>query len=874
MISYKNNISKLFTKMVLGLFFVGLFLHSATVFAQIDTKLKKNIDFSKKDLIVNNPQKTDSLAAQPVDSLQTKKDSLPESSLKDKLYHYAEDYTEVNEKKKFIKLYNKAHVKYQNIDLKAGVIYVDYAKNEVYAGRIRDSLGHLTQRPIFKQGSTETENDSIRFNFDTKKALVWNTYTKEGEFGMNSEVLKKYNDSVIFVKNIKFTTSTDKEHPEYYFLAKKAKIVPGKKIVIGTTQMWIEDVATPFVIPFGFFPLTETRTSGFLMPTFADTRYGYAITNGGFYWAINKYMDLQATGDIYTNGSYGLHLKSRYFKRYRFSGDLTFKLLNRIESEIPTFVKSNEWKVLWTHRRDGKSNPLSNFSANVNFGSSKYYRDSYNYVDILNTKNRLSNEFGSSISYQHRFAELPINYSINLNHSQNVNTGKINLTLPNFNLSVSRLYPFAKNGMKNNAFQRINFTYRLDAQNSITTTDSLFLKKEMWDGIKSGIKQHIPISTNMKLFKYFNLQPQVDYTEVWMFQTIEKKWDATLNNGAGGEVITPKKGFKSFRNISASTGLSTTLYGTYLFGQKHFLQGVRHTINIGLNASYNPIFDQFIKKYYNPIKDEDIKYTIFDNGMYGKPNIVESKSLQMGISNNFEAKIRSKDGKSKKIRFLTANTGYNFLADSLKINKVNLSSTANITKGFTINMGAIYDFYALDESGQNIDEFAWNKGQSIGRIESFHLNTGYNFNNKTFAQKSSKSQKTNNKNKQSYKNALFENNINWSLKVNYHFNYKNKAYHPSSTTPFKEIGTHSVTFNGDIQFSPSWRIRYQSGYDFVNKGFTATQFSFYRDLKSWEMSLTWNPFEPSYWYFKINIKSSVLQGIKYDKRKEPLKEFF
>ncbi len=855
MTNYKNNISKLFTKTSLRLFFLGLFFSSPQIFAQIKPKTTSDIVLPAKKI------------KSSADSLKIKKDSIPESTLKVPLFHEAEDYSEEDIQNKYLKLYNHAHIKYGDIDLKAGVIYVDLNKNEVYAGRIPDSLGHPSQRPFFKQGNTETENDSIRFNFKTKKALVWNTYTRQGEFGMNSEVLKKYNDSVIFVKNIKFTTSTDREHPEYYFLAHKAKIVPGKKIVIGTTQMWIEDVATPLVIPFGFFPLTESRTSGFLMPTFAVTKYGYALTNGGFYWAINPYADLQATGDIYTNGSYGLQLKSRYFKRYKFSGDIGFKYLNRIEQELPTFVQNNQWKITWQHRRDGKSNPLSNFSAHVDFGSSKYYRDSYNYADILNTDKRLSNEFGSSISYQKRMADLPVNYALNLNHTQNVNTGRLDLTLPQFNLSVSRLYPFAKKGMKNNAFQRINFTYSFDAQQRISTTDSLFFTKGMWKGSKLAAKHTLPISTTMKLFKYFNLQPQIQYTEVWAFQTVEKNWDPNLNNGDGGEVITEKKGFESFRNISTSANLSTTLYGTYLFGPQHVLQGIRHTINLGLNAAYTPIFDRFIKHYYNSTDHKTVEYTIFDGGLYGKPNTLSSKSLFLNMSNSFEAKIKKADGKSKKIRFLTATTGYNFLADSLKINKINLSSTATITQGFTVNMHALYDFYALNNNGQDIDQFAWEKGQGLGRIQTFSLTTGYQFNNRTFAKKN----KNANKNKEA--SALYNNPIKWQLSLNYNFNYKNKAYNPNSPN-FNEIGTHSVSFSGDLNFSPSWKIRYQSGYDFVNKGFTFTQFSFYRDLKSWQMSFTWNPFEPSYWYFKINIKSSVLQGIKYDKRKEPFKKFF
>ncbi len=871
MTAYKNNISKLFTKTYSKLFLLLFFLFYNNFFAQLDNNLKK-ISGTKKNINTSVNIKSKDSLTKPGDSLVSKNDTLIKSTLVDQLYHYAEDYTEVNQKKKYIKLYNKAHIKYQDIDLTAGIIYVNYDKNEVYAGRIRDSVGKLTQRPVFKQGKTETENDSIRFNYKTKKALVWNTYTKEGEFSMHSEVTKKFNDSVIFVKNVKFTTSTDREHPEYYFLAKKGKIVPGKKIVIGTTQMWIEDVATPLMIPFGFFPLTETRTSGFLMPTFADTHKGYALTNGGFYWAINPYMDLTATGDIYTNGSFGLQLTSRYVKRYRFSGNFGFKFNNNIDPDPTVFAQNSEWRINWTHRNDQKSSPLRSFTADVDLGSSKYYRNSYNFHDFLNTQSRLNNDFKSTVSYQQRFASLPINFSLNLNHTQNVSTGNISMTLPQFHLNVSRRYPFAKKGMKKNAIQRINFTYEIDAQQKINTNDSLFFKSQMWENAAVGAKHVIPISTNMKLFKYFNLQPQFTYKEAWFGQSIIKQWDPDANDGHGGVKIIKKKGAASFRDFNGSLNLSTTLYGTYLFGNKHYIQGIRHTMQINFSAAYHPVNKEYIKSYFDPNDNKNVEYTIFDNSLYGRPNINESKLMLMSMSHDFEAKIKTKDGKSKKIRFLTARTGYNFLKDSLKIDKIKLSSKATITQGFTINMNATYDFYALNNNGNDIDRFAWQAGQGAGRIESFKISTGYNFNNDTFSKKNNK-QNRENTNKKIETADLYVNDIKWSLGFSYNFVYKNKAYRPNSRY-FNEISTHVINLNGKINFSPSWDFSYMTGYDFVRKSFSYTQFEFHKDLKSWDMSLDWSPTEPSSWYFKIGIKSSILQGLKYDKRKEPFQKFF
>ncbi len=895
---YKNTTSKLFTKISFGVFLLVYFFFSPTVFAQIDGKknILHNVNIKPKiidSIRAGKQSESEKAPTKLQDTTHIPADSLAKSTLESKLTHYADDYTLIDNRKKFIKLYNHAHVKYQDIDLQAGVIYVDYKKKEVYAGRIPDSLGKPSQRPVFTQGSTKTENDSIRFNFETKKALVWNTYTKEGEISLLSEVTKKYNDSVMFVKNVKFTTSKDREHPEYYFQARKGKIVPGKKIVIGTTQMWVEDVATPLVIPFGFFPLTETRTSGFLMPSFGDSKYGYSLSDGGFYWAINPYMDLTTTADIYTNGSYNLKLNSRYKKLYRYSGNLTFSYSNQITSErgLPNYSKDVSWNIIWTHQKDNKSSPLSNFSSNVKFGSSKYYRNSYSYADVTNINNRLSNEFGSSITYTKRFAGLPMSMTVSLNHRQNVNTEKIDLSLPQLNLSVNRIYPFARHGKKNNAFQKINFTYKLDASHKISTTDSLLLTSRVWEGNKMGVRHYIPISTDIKILKYFNFQPSIKYTEVWEGQYIDKYWDPDGNDGKGKEEFIERKGFKSFRNISATAGLSTSIYGTYLFGDDKKIQGIRHVMQPSLTYGYTPIFDEFIRSYYNSTYTTYVTYTQFDRGQYGRPNIKESKSIYANLSNSFEAKIRTKDGKSKKIRFLTASASYNFQADSLKLSEISLSSTAQLLKGLNVTMNANFDPYALDTTGRKINKFAITTShgrirdfslstfpvkaydwlQGIGRIHNFSISTGYNFDNNTFKKKNN--EKNNKKEKEKIPDAYF-NNIKWSLNLRYNFRYQHKAYAPGNSF-YKEIPTHSITMRGDINFTPSWKMGYDTGYDLVNKGFTPTQLTFYRDLKSWQMSFTWSPSKIyNYWYFNIKIKSPLLQGLKYDKRKEPFKKFF
>jgi lipopolysaccharide assembly outer membrane protein LptD (OstA) len=872
---YKNNTSKFFTKISFGAIIILFLLSSATVFAQIDGEKS----FNDKKVILNknnsatinsniHTQKTkivDTLKTKQ-DSLQVSADSIPKNeSLQDKVTHFAEDYTEVNEKKKYIKLYNKAHIHYEDIDLEAGVIYIDYKKKEVYAGRIPDSLGNLSQRPVFKQSNTTSINDSIRFNFETKKALVWNTITTEGEFTLFSEVTKKFNDSVMFVKNVRFTTSKDSVNPEYYFLSKKAKIVPGKKIVISSTQMWIEEVATPLFIPFGFFPLTKKRTSGFIIPKFAQSQEGFFMSDGGFYWAMSQYADLTLRSDIYTNGSYKFNISSRYKKRYKFGGSVNFDYLNTIKSErgLPGYSKTTNWNIRWRHNKDKKSSPLSSFSGSVNFGSSKYYQNNLNHQSISNANSTLRNNMGSSVTYSKQFANLPMSFTVSLNHNQNISTETISLKLPEVSLSVRDIYPFAFNGKKNNIFQKIKFRYNMKGSHLISTTDNDLMTERMWDNNKIGALHNFSTSTNAKIFTYLNFSPSIKYKEVWAMQTYSQSWDPDLNDGSGGIAYEKKEGLQAFRDIDMSANLSTSIYGTYLFGDKHKIMGIRHTLNTSLNYSYKPIFDKYQQSFVKP-DGEVVEYSIFDyQSMYGSPNRNQSKALNLGFTNDFEAKIKTKDGKDKKIKFLSIASSYSFLADSLKLGRFSFNSSNEIVKGVRVTIRSTFDPYALDKDGKQTKEYALTQGQGLGRFTGFNLSTGYKFDNNTFGNKENKSNK-------GLQNA-YENPINWDMNLSYTFNYSNKAYAPN-VEDFNEIPIHTLNFRGSVTFTDNWRVTYASGYDLVSKGFTYSTFNFTRELKSWRMRFTWVPTR-NYWLFNIGIKSSMLQGIKYDKRKENFQQF-
>jgi len=619
---------------------------------------------AQSDTTATNQQKAvDTLATKPEQLLSqklqdtVKKDSVAPvpQTLTDKVEYTAKDYMRLSRRENKMYLRDNAEIIYGDIQLNAGIIIVDNNKNEVYAYGIKDSIGDYVQTPIFKQGQNVVKPDSIRFNFDTEKALIYNSRTEQSGFKIKNEISKRVNDSVIYMTNVKFTTSEDVDNPDYYFYARRIKFVPKKKIVTGLVNMYIADVPTILGLPFGYFPMSEDRTSGFIIPSYGDERQrGYFLQNGGYYFALSDYADLTVLGDYYTNGSYVLSTESAYALRYKFRGSLRIRFENNINSErgFPDFSRRTSYNINWDHSQDPKSNPNSRFSARVNFGSSQFFRESTNQQ---NTGNFLNNQISSSISYSKTFPGDPqVNITVAANHDSNANTGQVNLTLPNMTANVSRVFPFApKSGSKKGIIQNINTQYRVSGRNRIQTTDEALFTSEMFENSRTSIQHQIPISTNFKVLKYLSATMGTNYSENWVFETINQSFNQNLNNGLGGVQRDTISGFDAYRTYNFTAGLGTTIYGTFNFKKDKKIQAIRHTMRPAVSYTYNPSFDQFYDSYERPIEDdpntaiveefERIEYTRFQGGAAGQPSNIFSSSVSFSLSNNLEAKVRSKD---------------------------------------------------------------------------------------------------------------------------------------------------------------------------------------------------------------------------------------
>lgn len=844
-------------------------------------KINYSQDIKEKDSIVS----IDSITKQPL--------------LLGKITRNAKGYIKIDKTEGKLYLYDNAELYYQDTELKAGIIILDYNKNEVAAGRIKDSSGKLIQPPFFKQAGNEVNPDSIRFNFDTKKAIIWNSKSEQNGMNVSALATKKENDSVYFIKEAKVTTSKNIEDPDYYIRIRKGKFIPKSKIIAGLSNLYIANVPTPIFLPFAYFPLTENRRTGFIFPSIGQNNdRGYFIQNGGYYFAPSDFFDVALLGDYYTNGSYGFRTEIKYKKRYSFNGSLSARFENLINGErgLPGYSKNNIYNIRWSHSQDSKSNPNSRFSASVNLGSSNYFRES---VNQLNTPNFLNNTLNSSISYSKTFRSYPsVNVSLTASHSQNTRTQTVNMSLPTLTANMERIYPFVKkNGQKKGFFKNINLQYTVRGENRIKTSDSLFLKKEMFNDASYGMKHSIPISTNFKVLKHLSVSVSGSFEEVWTGQTIKKNdFDITTQSLGKKDTI---KGFDRFSKYNFNASIGTTIYGVFNFKEGKKIQSIRHVMRPSVTYGINPSFEKYYDQYIIDANGNTSEYTRFEGGFFGIPGNNFSSAVGLGLSNILEAKVKDRDStiiepnKIKLLNNLNLSTSYNIAADSLNWSPIRMTTgTSLFDNKLNINLGATFDPYAINENGSRINKFNINNKGGLFRMTSANINMGFSFSSKNSKDDKSESSGLNNTRSGGRDDDLFgrvddfadssfdeeedeeedskkedskfyNNKMPWDIRLAHSLTYSNNKAQ-------KQITNNSLMFSGNISLSKKWKIGGSSGYDFKNSGVTYTQLRFERDLDSWKMNFNWVPFSTrASWYFFIGIKSSLLSDLKYDKRRLP-----
>jgi LPS-assembly protein len=826
------------------------------------------------------PQR-DSFLTTRVDTFSLK---ISKDSLESPLRYAAEDSAVVLIQEKKIILYGKTRTEYQDITLTAPKVEVDQQAQTVTAVNRKDSTGRVIETAHFKSGESEFTSDTIRYNFKTQVGLTKNTFSMQGEFLVIAEDAKKVNQNTTFAKNARFTTCL-LDDPHFAIKTNKMKVISNKIAVSGPAHLEFEGVPIPVYLPFGYYPLSKGRHSGLLPPQFAtNEQFGLGLEGLGYYKVLSPYWDARLYGNIYSYGGWSVNLNPSYRRRYRYSGVFNLGLQNTKQNfkGDPDYINSKNYSITWSHSVDAKARPGTNFSANVNISSTKYNEYVPN-SPRLNFQNRL----GSAITYSKIWTGKPYSLTLSASHQQNNRERLVSISLPDAGFTVNTLYPFQRRNAVGSQrwFEKLGIGYNGNFRNQVSFYDTAFRFRQLIDTLQWGAAHNFPIT--MALPPIFGgaiiVSPSVNYSQVWIAQKFRRSWNSTTK-----KVDTSvTKGIFMDHQASFGIGVNTALYGTYQFKNSRII-GIRHVIRPAFSLNYKP--DLSRKHFYTEQVDTSgytLRFSEYEGALYSGFGEGQNGGIGFQVDNNLEMKWRSRkdtgDKAIKKIRLIEGfgfSSGYNFLADSFKLDRFNIYLRTTLFEKISVTANTVLNPYQTDERGTDINKLAWEKGK-IGRLTygSIALNTTFQSKPKDPAKDVAKQKRMNASlqdpnqvaDRQMLLDYMQQNpaefvdfNIPWSLTIGYSLFFQNRL--KQDLTGYETEFNSNANFSGSFNLTPKWNFSLNGYYDFTSKQLQTFQMSINREMHCWQLSINVTPVGLYRSFsFSISPKASVLQDLKINR---------
>ena len=867
----------------------------------VDSTLIPEISDSMR-AVMDSTHRADSIASQ--DSLRL----LEKSSLQAPAFTMAKDSVieDFSNGKRIIYYYGDVSVSYGNMKLTADYMEYDLATQTLYARGTKDTTGVITGKPVMEQGGKSYEMEEVRYNFETQKARITNMVAQEQDGILHGQNIKMMPDRSINITRGKYTVC-DCEHPHYYLHLTAAKVMtkPSQKTVFGPAYPVIEDVPLPIGLPFGFIPKRPDRATGILFPTFGEEQSrGFFMRDAGLYFVIGDYFDIALTGDIYTLGSWAVDVNSRYKVNYKCNGNFSFSFSNDQTGERGSsdFFQTRNFGVRWSHSQDAKARPGTSFSASVNFSSPS--NSKYNSTSV---QEALQNQISSSISYSKNWNG-KLNLSANILHNQNSRDSSYSFTLPNITFSVSRFYPFKRKNRvgKERFYEKFSLGYNTSLQNRINFKASEFNKPGFWDKFQNGMSHNFQIGLpNFTLLKYINITPSISYGMNWFFRKTEK--DYNPNTGKVEDIKGKAFGaFGATHNYSGSISMNTRLYGLFNFGKHRKLQAIRHVVSPSISASFSPekgtYFNGWRTLNYTAIDpktgepvEKSLDYNIYAGQLGSVPGKGKTGSLNFSLGNNFEAKVRdladTTGTGSKKIKLidqLNLSTGYNFLADSLKMNNVGITMSTSIFGKLGINANMNFDPYATlvnkeNPSGRRINRFAIQEGQGLLRMTNANVSLSYSISGEGKINGNDGSGQAGGGGGVQGAAAHYQRiyyhpitgeyipggwvyytnpNVPWSINMSYSFSYRKSHQFSNGKVIDKHDFTQTLNLNGNVKLTPRLSLNMSTNFDLMALKMSTTQLTATYDLHCFNINVSWIPNgQWESWSFRIQANAAALADL-------------
>jgi hypothetical protein len=342
-----------------------------------------------------------------------------------------------------------------------------------------------------------------------------------------------------------------------------------------------------------------------------------------------------------------------------------------------------------------------------------------------------------------------------------------------------------------------------------------------------------------------------------------------LNPADSSVSVSTLDGFNAVRYFNTSLALNTNFVG--IFTPNVFsITGIRHTITPTLSYVYSPDFSDPSFGYYDTYIDasgKEVKYSLYENEVFGSPPSGERQSIAFSLNNLFEMKTRVNDSTENKFQLINITSGvnYNFAADSLKFSEITNSFRTQIGSLLDISGTANFSLYKFNDSASTrINAFLWDDGK-IADLTSFSINlsTRYEF---LFSSSKKEEKKSNDTLENKIESIILKDRSNaiYEIPISGGINY---YYSVNQSNPNNVIKTSNIGFSVNFSLSKKWNFGFRTNYDLINEQLSAPYFSAYRDLNSWEMLFDWYPIG-AYRGFKleIRIKAPDLRDIKIDKQ--------
>ncbi|MGQ9864263.1 MAG: putative LPS assembly protein LptD [Bacteroidia bacterium] len=771
-----------------------------------------------------------------------------DGSFRDTIYYQAEDSIVFRVTGERIELYNQVELRAAGSQVRAGYVVVDWKEGTLRAYGI-DSQGKLLQAPVAQAYGETYYTDSLRYFLGARYLQAYQIKVQHPDEIIYGMAVQRDPVGDVYILRGKYTTCTHNP-PHFYFDVSRMKIVEGKQVISGPVYMVVEEVPLPLGLPFAFLPISDKRSSGFILPALGNAGdRGVFLRGMGYYWSISRYMDLLFTGDYFTRGGYRVETQWNYRKRYWYQGRLSLQYALQAFNEPgdPDYTATRTYFVTWRHQQT--LSPTSSLTANVQGGSSTFLqRQSYNTTDYLRTN------LQSSIAYQKIFWGTPWTLSVAATHDQNLIQKTLSITAPVIALYQNRIFPFAR---KNRIglprwYEKIGYTYRLDAQAQVSLPESLWGQR-VWDTLQWGVRQAVQVGANYTAWGVLTFAPSLNYQEYTYPRQIAYQLDSLA--------VRPRRLNKpiSVRDFNATLSLSTRLYGRIQFRSAR-MRAFRHTVIPVLGYAFHPDFGNPGWGAYVRIADKVYPRA---EGLYGKPPPGKVSALQFSLSNLFEMKALARGDTTRRkfiyttlVDNISLSTSYNFAADSFRLAPVALNARTNFLQNkLNVNFNATLDPYTFDSLGRRYKTFRYDAESKLATLTNFNLALGTQLRSRLGATIP-----------ESLATQYVAFDVPWSVSVQYNL-VGLRNFHPDYVRKYRL--TQTLNFSVELNLTSKWRLQVTSGYDFVGKKLSFTSVNIYRDMHCWEMSFNWIPFGARQSYFlTISARGTRLQDLRLTKRRD------